>query len=192
MAKKNASWNDDFYTKKARNDDFKARSAFKLQEIDAKYRLFQPGQSVLDLGCAPGSWLQYVLRRIGGSGSATGIDLQETVVAGAICIQADIYQYSYENMKPVDAVISDMAPSTSGQPFVDAQRSLELCERAFEIASVLLKKNGFFICKIFQGEDLDSFFKSLKPHFKAVHRFKPESSRDKSRELFIIGTGFQQ
>lgn len=192
MSRKKTGWNDDHYTKKARDGAFKARSVFKLEELDRKFGLFRKGDTVLDLGCAPGSWLQYVLTRIGPAGRATGIDLQETSIPGAECIRADIFSFPLETLPPCNAVISDMAPATSGQPFVDAQRSLELCRSAFTAAERLLKPGGAFVCKIFQGEDLDTFFRELKPRFTALHRLKPESSREKSREIFIVGTGFKQ
>lgn len=192
MGKKRRGWNDDHYTKKAKDRDFKARSAFKLEEIDRKYRIFRKGMRVLDLGCSPGSWLQYTLRKIGHSGEAVGIDLKETNVAGARCIRGDIYNCNDEELGTgYDAVISDMAPDTTGQPFVDAQRSLELCRRAFELAKTKLKPGGCFICKIFQGEDLDEFARELKGSFKPMSRFKPDSSREKSREIFLIGQNFK-
>lgn len=191
MARKKSGWNDDFYTKKARDGDFKARSVFKLEELDRKFGLLHKGDAVLDLGCAPGSWLQYTLRRIGPAGRATGIDLQETTIPGAKCIQADIFTFPVEGLPPFNAVLSDMAPATSGQPFVDAQRSLELCRAAFTLARRCLKAGGVFVCKIFQGEDVDEFFRELKACFAALHRLKPESSREKSREIFIVGTGYK-
>ena len=192
MPKKKRNWNDDHYTKKARDRDFKARSAFKLEEIDRKYRVFKKGMRVLDLGCSPGSWLQYTLRKIGSSGEAVGIDLKETLVAGARCIRGDIYNCPEEELGTgYDAVISDMAPDTTGQPFVDAQRSLELCRRAYELAKEKLLPGGTFICKIFQGEDVDEFVRELKSSFKPVSRFKPDSSREKSREIFIVGLNFK-
>jgi len=192
MGKKKRNWNDDHYTSKARNMDFKARSAFKLKEIDKKYRVLKKGQKILDLGCSPGSWLQYVLRRIGPIGEAVGIDLKETSVPGARCLQGDIRDCSLEQLgSGYDAVISDMAPNTTGQPFVDARRSLDLCRKAFETAEKTLKAGGTFICKIFQGEDVDDFIKQLTHRFTPLTRFKPKSSREKSREIFIVGTNFK-
>jgi len=192
MSKHKKSWNGDFYTQKARKENYKARSVYKLLEIDEKFQVLRKGMKVLDLGCAPGSWTQFAVEKTGMSGKVVGIDIQECSVAGAEIIVGDINTIDIKDLgKNYDVVISDMAPATSGNNFVDAQKSLELSQIAFNMAEKVLKKNGSFVCKIFQGEDLDEFFRSLKSHFTTLKRFKPKSSRDVSFEIFIIGKGFK-
>lgn len=192
MANKKRNWNNDYYSKRARDEKFRARSVYKLQEIDDKFKLLKKGHHILDLGCAPGSWLQYIIKKTAPNGKAVGIDLKECAVPGATVHTGDIMEFEPEDFGGrFDGIVSDMAPDTSGSAFVDAQRSLQLCEQAFSVAEKLLKAGGYFIIKIFQGEDVEDFFRRIKPRFNKLTRFKPKSSRDISVEIFIIGTGFK-
>jgi len=180
-------WNENHYTKKAKDENYKARSVYKLQEIDAKFKVLKRGMKVLDLGCAPGSWLQFVLKKIGAQGEAWGIDLKKCEIPGAITFKADINELPEElKGNEYDLLLSDMAPDTSGNNFLDSQRSLDLCRIAWQEGEKLLKNKGTFIFKVFQGEDLDDFIKKLRQSFKKISRFKPQSSRKKSFETFII------
>ncbi len=186
-------WNENHYTRKAKNENYKARSVYKLQEIDNKFKVFKKGMQVLDLGCAPGSWLQFTLKKIGSTGKAWGIDLKKCTIPGTITFKADINELPPELRKiQYNLILSDMAPDTSGNNFLDSQRSLELCKMAWKEAKKLLKNNGIFIFKVFQGEDLDDFVKELKQNFKKISRFKPQSSRKKSFETFIICLDFKE
>jgi len=164
-----------------------------LAEIDQKYRLFRPGQRVLDLGCAPGSWLQYISSRVGPQGLVVGVDLQPLPAAlppGVIFRQADIMALDPESLRlaPVyDAVVSDLAPATSGSKDVDHQRSLALARRAWEVAQVLLRAGGQFLVKVFQGPDFPAFRGELAAAFRQVRIIKPAASRPESREIYLLG-----
>jgi len=181
----------DYYTKKAKKENYPARSVYKLEEIDKKYGLIKKGDKVLDLGCAPGSWLMYIAKKIGEKGRVVGVDVLEMKIKipqNAIFLKKDIM--SFDVWGKYDVVVSDLAPSTSGIDFVDAERSLEYCERALEIAKKVLNKGGNFLCKIFEGEGTDEFFKKVKNNFEWAKRFKPKASRKWSREIYIIGKNY--
>jgi len=190
---------NDKYAQKARYFGYRARSVFKLQEIDKKYQLIKPGMRILDLGSAPGSWLQYIAEKIGPSGQAYGLDLQEIEPLpqkNVKIFQADIYDDEFLKKtfsgQTFDAVISDMAPSTSGIKITDSALSLELLDRALQIAKIYLKPNGHFVSKIFESEDLNLWFSRFKKYFKMSKRFKPHASREESKELFVIGKNFKK
>lgn len=185
------SWSD-HYTQKAKREDYPARSVYKLQEIQQKFRLLRKGQWVLDLGCAPGSWLKYAAGMIGADGRLIGID--RTPVAISLPPQVRTIAGDITDPQTLAAcdgrfhvVLSDMAPSTTGQKSVDAARSLELCRIALSIAKDRLLPGGAFACKIFQGEDFGSFIQEVKALFGKHHLFKPQSCRKASKEIYIIG-----
>lgn len=185
----------DHYFKRARLEGYAARSVYKLKEIDEKYRLLKEEFTVLDIGCAPGSWSQYILERIE-RGRLIGIDLEN-------CLQIEDPRFSFIrgdilDIDPVtllseapswDLILSDAAPNTTGNKFTDSQKSLALVERVAELASRLLKPGGSFVAKVFQGEDIGSFLNSLKPLYKRIVSYKPRSSRSESKELYIIALG---
>lgn len=184
----------DHYTERARKENFAARSVYKLAEIQKKHRLIARGNTVLDLGCAPGSWLQFAAQETGPQGRVVGVDLQPVKVAMPAhvnVIQGDIYDLSPEADRAMagafDVVLSDMAPFTTGNKFSDGVRSYELCRAALSVAERVLKPGGHFVCKIFQGEDFKSFCDQVKAGFNQMRIFKPQSSRKASREIFIIG-----
>ena len=184
----------DHYTRQAQKDNFAARSVYKLQEIQKKYRILKRGARVLDLGCAPGSWLQFAARTIGPDGRLVGIDLSPvtiglpdhvTVITGDV---ADLEGHlAGLGQTRFDAVLSDMAPATTGNRHVDEARSMGLCEAALEIAEKTLVPGGGFVCKIFQGGDFKAFTDAVKSRFDRQAAFRPRSTRKASREVFVIG-----
>lgn len=190
----------DHYFHKAKQEQYPARSVYKLEEAQEKYNLLKKGDKVLDLGCHPGSWSIYTSRVVGRQGKVVGIDLKkskarvEENMAPIEFIQSDIFNDELmEKIKPegrFHGVISDLAPKTTGSKFADHVRSVEIAERALAIAARVLVKDGFFYCKVFQGEDFQSFVDRLKTMFSKVRIVKPKSSRGESREVFTLGTGY--
>jgi len=188
---------DDHYTEKARKEKWLARSVYKLQEIDRKFKLIHKGDRVLDLGCFPGSWSQYAIRKVGEQGDVVGIDLHSPKAFSPPhfrCIKGDMetleVKWLAEEIQPRDVVLSDLAPPTTGIRDTDAARSLSLAEKAASVARALLKNRGHFVCKIFEGEDLKSFKSNISSSFKQVRLFRPKAIRKRSREVYLVGTGF--
>jgi 23S rRNA (uridine2552-2'-O)-methyltransferase len=186
----------DHFFEKAKKENFAARSIYKLDEIDQRFRLIKSGDSVLDLGCAPGSWSQYCAKKVGEKGRVLGVDLQSVklTLPNALFLQADIHDVNWDEVfekygieKQFDSVISDMAPRTTGVKFVDQARSLELCEFALSIAMERLKVGGHFICKLFHGEAFEQLRDQLRKSFEKVEILRPESTRKESKEIFLIG-----
>ncbi len=189
----------DHYTQKAQKENYPARSVYKLQEIQKKTDLIHRGDRVLDLGCAPGSWLLYAAELTGSHGEVIGVDLNPVTIslpAHAKAFTGDVFDMDEALQEAVgtdfDVVMSDMAPSTTGLKNVDAVRSAGLCEAALYLAEARLKPGGSFVCKIFQGPDFDSVLKQIRDRFRQYKIFKPQSSRKASREIFIIGLGKKQ
>lgn len=184
---------DDHYSQKARKEGFPARSVYKLEEIDQKYKLLRPGQKVLDLGCAPGSWTLYAAGKVGLKGRVIGIDLE--LPSAAFPPQVSVFEGDLlenprqlvEEAAPFDLVLSDMAPKTMGRREVDQARSLELCQMAWVWAEKMLSGGGHFLFKIFQSQDADDFIRSLQPHFEKIIRLKPKATRSRSLEIFVLG-----
>ena len=193
-AKKRNQWQD-HYARKAKKERFPARSVYKLEEIQQKYRLIKKGHNVLDLGCSPGSWLVYAGRLTGDKGRVIGIDLKPVsiqVPPHIKIVTADVFELDVESLgNDFNVVLSDMAPATTGHKAVDAARSLNLCETALDIAQRILRPEGSFVCKVFQGPDFDQFVNSVRIVFKTQKIFKPRSSRKASKEIYVIGTGFK-
>lgn len=188
---------EDHYTRRARKERWLARSVYKLQEIDQRFRVFRKAQQVLDLGCYPGSWTQYVLKKIGPEGSVVGLDLKvpEGVSnAGFRFVQADVLEVDPQGLRreigPMDVVMSDLAPKTSGIKSVDSARSMELVRKASEIAFWLLPSGGQFLCKVFEGEDLKGFRTDITRRFKTAKLFRAGATRKGSREIYLICQGF--
>ena len=185
----------DHKTALAKKQGYPARSVFKLEEIDRRTRLLRPGQRVLDLGAAPGSWSLYVAKKIGDKGRLLAIDLKPLEVAlpaGAEFVQGDAL--SLENatlakLAPYDVVLSDMAPSTTGNRLGDQTRSFELFMAALAVAAALVKPGGAFVVKIFMGEDFPLAKKEVKKHFAEERTIRPEGTRSVSYEVFLIGLG---
>lgn len=191
----------DYYAKRARQENFPARSVYKLQEIQKKYRLLRKGQKVLDLGCAPGSWLKYAADLSGEQGLVVGIDLKPVTgkLPGHVrVLTEDVLELAEAPDKcsalvgcAFDAVLSDMAPATTGKKDVDAARSYNLSCAALSIAESILAAGGIFVCKIFQGEDFEAFINYVKSDFETCRIYKPRSTRKESRETYVIGIGRQ-
>lgn len=188
----------DFYTQKAKEEGYPARSVYKLQEIDEKYHLIKKGDMVLDLGSAPGSWLSYISKKIGQSGRVLGVDIVDIKIPiqnNMVFLKKNILELTDSDFMKFNVkynvIVSDLAPKTSGIKFVDAGKSLELCEKSFETARKILTTGGNFLCKIFEGELTDKFFNKIKKNFKFAKRFKPRASRKESKEIFIIGKYLQ-
>ncbi len=193
--RKKGTWAD-HYTHKAKKEHYPARSVYKLQEIQAKNRILKPGQQVLDLGCAPGAWLLYAAQQVGLGGQVIGIDLNPVTVRlpeNACSLTADIFALDPETAEAMgtgfDVVLSDMAPATIGHKGTDALRSEALAETALDLALKLLVPGGHFVCKLFQGGDLNRFTSQVKQNFNKQKNFKPKSSRKASKELFVLGLG---
>ena len=189
----------DHYTRRAQKDKFAARSVYKLQEIQKRFRIIRKGGRVLDLGCAPGSWTQYAAKLTGPEGVVVGIDLKKVDIAlpgHARALQGDILApdtVMADALAPgFNAVISDMAPATTGHRDVDAARSFNLSEAALSMAQAHLHPGGHFVCKIFQGPDFELFVQQVRATFTNQRLYKPPSSRKASREIFIIGRGKKQ
>ena len=191
----------DYYYKKAKKENYPARSVYKLEEVQKKYRFIKSGDTVLDFGCYPGSWSIYAARVVGRKGLVVGVDLQE-VKKISIAKAAEIVWFSDDIMsddvveklqkirESFRIVLSDIAPRTSGNKWVDQQQSLNLARRVLELASCLLKKDGNFYVKVFEGEDFKDFVDSVRKSFKTVKIVKPKSSRSESREVFVLGKGY--
>ena len=202
-SKSSANWlrehfNDPF-VKQAQKDGYRSRASYKLLEIQEKDRLIRPGMSVIDLGAAPGGWSQVTSRLIGGQGRLIASDILEMdSIADVTFIQGDftqdeVLQRILEAVgdSHVDLVISDMAPNMSGTPAVDIPRAMFLCELALDLATRVLKPGGDFLIKIFQGEGFDVYLKDVRSKFDKVQMRKPSSSRDRSREQYLLGRGFK-
>ena len=188
---------DDHYTQKAREEKWLARSVYKLQEIDRKFKLIHKNDRVLDLGCFPGSWSQYTIGRVGKRGDVVGIDLHAPKAFSPPnfkCINGDIetieVAWLAAEIQPRNVVLSDLAPPTTGIRDTDVSRSMFLAEKAAQIARAVLKNKGHFVCKIFEGEDLKTFKSDISPSFKQVRLFRPKAIRKRSREVYLVGTGF--
>ncbi len=184
----------DHYTRKAKKENYAARSVYKLAEIQKKHRLIKKGGRVLDLGCAPGSWLQFAAEQTGAKGEVVGVDLKPVTIKlpGHVkVVTGDIDALFSDGDLPLGSgfsvVLSDMAPATTGNKHADAVRSFVLCETALAVAEKVLRPGGHFVCKIFQGEDFKSFCDSVRKRFDKMQIFKPQSSRKGSKEIFIIG-----
>ncbi len=189
---------NDSYFRKAKREGFAARSIYKLEEIDARLGILRKGNAVLDLGCAPGSWLQYAARKVGPDGVVVGVDLTAVKIKlppHAHTLQQDMYELDLDALREYaprfDVILSDAAPNTTGIPFADQARSIELVRHSLHICSQLLKRNGRWVAKVFQGEDLPALQSDARARFSAVKMQKPKSSRDHSVEVFLVGTGYR-
>lgn len=187
---------EDHFSRQAKKENFPARSVYKLKEIQHKYRLIKKGDKILDLGCYPGSWLLYAAELTGKEGLVVGVDRKPVSInipSHVKIYTCDILSIEDEFLqsmgKDFNVVISDMAPPTTGNKFVDAARSSDLSRAALSVAQKVLTPGGSFLCKIFQGEDFKTFSDSVKSIFNKHKIFKPESSRKASREIYIIGFG---
>ncbi len=189
----------DEYVKMAQQRGYRSRAVFKLEEIDSRDRLIRPGMSVLDLGAAPGGWSQYVAEKIGKHGKIIALDiLPVEAIPGVEIIQGDFQEEQVLNQvlqalqgKPVDLVLSDMAPNMSGTRVVDQPRAMYLAELALDMAQRVLKPGGVFVAKLFMGAGFDEYQKDARNSFFGVANRKPKASRERSREVYFVGKGFK-
>ena len=184
----------DHYFHKAKRAGYVARSAYKLEEIDKKNRLLRKGNLVLDLGCSPGSWLQYAARKVGEKGQVLGVDLQEVKLSlpnNVKVLQADIFEMTVKDLEInggiFDVILSDMAPTTTGIRDTDAQRSFALNQQVLGLSCDLLRHRGTLLVKAFQGAPLEQLRREFSNSFAQVKLCKPKSSRSESVEIFLLG-----
>lgn len=188
----------DKFFKKAKREGKLARSVYKLEELNRRERIIRKGDAVLDLGASPGSWLEYILETIGPDGVACAVDLKPIhkkfkgratfKMMNVLDMTGD--EFIREAPGGFNAVVSDMAPNTSGIKLVDQLRSLELCESVFALARRLLRKDGYFVCKIFYGGETENFKRTVAKYFKEAKIRKPEACRDESIEHYVLGLGY--
>jgi 23S rRNA (uridine2552-2'-O)-methyltransferase len=190
---------NDPYVKMAQKDGYRSRASYKLLEIQEKDRILRPGNTVIDLGAAPGGWSQVTSRVLGEKGRLIASDILEMdSIADVTFIQGDFTEESVlaqileaVGNHPVDLVISDMAPNMSGVKMADQARAMYLCELALDLAGQVLRPGGDFLIKIFQGEGFDLYHKQVRTMFDKVQMRKPLSSRDRSREQYLLARGFR-
>ncbi len=190
---------DDPYVQRAKDEGYRSRASFKLIELDKKDRLFRPGMTVVDLGAAPGGWSQVAADKVGDNGLVIASDiLPMDSLAGVTFVQGDFTEESvYDQIlvaidgRPVDLVISDMAPNMSGMNSVDQPRSIYLVELALDLARQVMKPDGVFLAKVFQGEGFDALLADMRQSFTKVQSRKPDSSRARSREIYQLCRGFK-
>jgi len=184
----------DKYFKRAKEQGYRARSVFKLEEIQQKFKILKPGRDILDLGAAPGSWLQYANRIVGPKATLVGLDLTpiKKIKPNVILGQLDIFSpeaivfIERKHPKKFPIILSDLAPKTSGIKEADHYRSIELSEQVVALAKKFLTPHGTIVIKVFQGADFGLFIIKLKKIFKQVNVFKPKASRDRSFEVYVI------
>ena len=190
---------DDIWVQKAQQDGYRTRASYKLIELDDKDKLIRPGSVVVDLGSAPGGWSQVVAQRVGEKGLVIASDILEMdAIADVTFIQGDFTtEEVYDQLvdvidgRPVDLVISDMAPNMSGMSSIDQPGAMYLVELALDMARQVLKPNGSFVAKVFQGEGFDAYLADMKQSFAKVMIRKPKASRARSREVYIVAKGFR-
>jgi 23S rRNA (uridine2552-2'-O)-methyltransferase len=189
---------NDPYVAAAKAAGYRSRAAFKLVELDEKFRLLKPGARVVDLGCAPGGWIQVALKAVGERGRVVGLDLLPVdPVPGATIFQGDFQDQAAEKQVEdalggrADLVLSDMAPNTTGHAATDHLRIMGLAELALDFALRVLAPGGGFVAKVFQGGSEKVFLETLKARFATVRHAKPPASRKDSAELYVVATGFR-
>lgn len=188
---------NDPFVQRAKSEGWRARAAYKLMEIDDKDKLIRPGMIVVDLGAAPGSWSQVAKKRVGELGRVFALDLLPMEpIPGVEFMQGDFHDEEFVERfeeilggRQVDLVMSDIAPNISGIPSSDQARSVYLAELALDFAQKHLAQGGRFLVKVFQGEGFDAFRKQMENEFKSVLVRKPQASRGRSSEVYLLGSG---
>jgi len=189
---------DDEYVRRSQQDGYRSRAIYKLIEIDKKDHLIKPGMTIIDLGAAPGGWSEYCIKKLGKNGTVVALDIlpmepidEVTIIEGDFREDAVFEELmSVMNNERADLVISDMAPNISGMESVDMPRAYHLCELALDLARQVLKPGGGLLVKLFQGEGFEAYNKELKTSFSKVVMRKPKASRARSREIYVLATGF--
>jgi 23S rRNA (uridine2552-2'-O)-methyltransferase len=189
---------DDTYVKRSQAMGYRSRSSFKLLEIDEKDKLLQPGMLVVDLGAAPGGWSQVAVQRVGKNGLVIASDiLAIEPLPGVEFLQGDFTEQSVFDQllellkgRKVDLVLSDLAPNMSGMKAIDQPQGMFLAELALEMARNVLRSNGTFLVKVFHGEGLDNYQAGLRSLFSSIKVRKPDASRARSREVYLLASGF--
>ncbi len=190
---------DDEYVKKAQRLGLRSRAVFKLEEINNKDKIIKPAMKVVDLGAAPGGWSEYATKIVGEIGQVIACDiLPMDPLAGVDFLQGDFREDAVLEAlltkikgKNIDVVLSDMAANMTGNESADSARSMYLVELALDMCNQVLKKNGSFIVKVFQGEGFEQYMKEVRSLFKTVRTRKPDASRARSREVYLVATGFK-
>ena len=187
----------DHYARQAKQQGHPARSIFKLEEIDRRHHVLKRGDRVLDLGCAPGSWMQYAARVVGPTGRVIGYDLQPIRISlppNAEARIGDVFELTEADVSadgPWDVVLSDMAPSTMGHHATDAARSAALVESALSIAERFSKPGANVVLKVLEGRDLPEIVNQMRVRYEKVQRLRPKATRKGSTEVFLIGLGLR-
>jgi len=192
------SGKDEYYNR-SKQQGYRSRASYKLKQIDEESDLFERGDTVVDLGAAPGGWLQVAAEEVGGSGTVVGVDLQriddleehdvETIRGDMTEERTRHYLREAVGERGADAVISDMAPNMTGEYALDHARSVHLARQAFDVAEELLAPGGDFVVKVFQGEDLDAFREDVREEFQYLRTVSPPASRDSSSEVYLVARG---
>ena len=188
---------DDHFVKLAHKDGYRSRAAYKLLEVNDKYKMIKPGMTVVDLGAAPGSWSQIAGKIVGSKGLVVASDiLPMDALTDVNFLQGDFREQEvFDELlkildgRTVDVVISDMAPNTSGNTAVDQPRMIYLCELALDFSKRVLGPKGQFLVKVFQGEGFDEYRKSIVETFEVLKTVKPQASRPRSKEVYLLGQG---
>lgn len=191
---------DDPYVKRAQQEGYRSRAIYKLMEIQEKDRFIKPGMVVVDLGAAPGGWSEYLGEIVGRNGRVIAMDiLPMDPIPGVQFIQGDFMAeetynalISAVNAAPIDIVTSDISPNLSGMKVVDIPRAMYLAELAYDFAKQVLKPGGSFLVKVFQGEGFDALMKSLRSDFNSVKTRKPQASRARSKEVYLLALGYKK
>lgn len=191
---------NDPYVRQAKIDGYRSRAAYKLIELNEKFHLLKPGETIVDLGAAPGGWLQVADQETKGQSTIIGLDILEMEpVAGATCLQADFTEQEAVDMllalvpeNGVDVVLSDIAPNTTGHQSTDHIRIMMMCELAFDFAIQVLNPGGKFVAKVLQGGTEQQLLTQMKRHFQVVKHAKPNASRKDSAETYVVATGFRE
>ncbi len=190
----------DYYYRKAKKEKYRSRAAYKLIQAVKKYNFIHPNNVVVDLGSAPGGWLQVARQIVGEKGFVLGVDLKEVkplnyenvhVITGDIRKEETLRKIKAILPRPADVVISDISPNISGIWELDHARQIELTEFALKIALAVLRTGGNFFTKVFQGEFFNQFLDEVKRHFNRVEIFKPKASRKESAEIYILGLDYK-
>ncbi len=188
---------NDVYVQRARSEGYRSRAAYKLLEIDARDKLLRPGMVVVDLGATPGGWSQVAQSKVGNRGLVVALDLLEmdplrgvTFLQGDFCTENAVQMLEQAlSGRQIDLVLSDMSPNISGISMSDQARVMDLAERALDFSSQHLKPGGSFLVKVFQGSGFQEYFRLMRGRFRSQVTRKPAASRDRSKELYLLGKG---